>query len=31
MLNITIDPNLKQDWPKATLGCVQCKVVTQPS
>ena len=31
MLNITIDPNLKQAWPKATLGCVQCKVVTQPS
>ncbi len=27
MLNITIDPNLKQAWPKATLGCVRCKVV----
>ena len=31
MHNITIDPNLKQVWPKAMLGCVQCKVVTQPS
>ena len=31
MHNITIDPTLKQVWPKAMLGCVQCKVVTQPS
>lgn len=31
MVNITIDPQLKALWQQAALGCVQCRVVTQPS
>ena len=31
MVNITIDPQLKEVWHQAALGCVQCRVVVQPS
>ena len=31
MVNITIDPQLKKVWQQAALGCVQCRVVVQPS
>lgn len=31
MHNITIDPTLKQVWPKAMLGCVRCRVQVEPS
>ena len=31
MVNITIDPQLKKLWQQAALGCVQCRVVVQPS
>ena len=31
MVNITIDPQLKEVWQQAALGCVQCRVVVQPS
>ena len=31
MVNITIDPQLKKVWHQAALGCVQCRVVVQPS
>lgn len=31
MVNITIDPQLKKIWQQAALGCVQCRVVVQPS
>lgn len=31
MVNITIDSQLKAVWQQAALGCVQCRVVVQPS
>ena len=31
MVNITIDPQLKEVWQQAALGCGQCRVVVQPS
>ena len=31
MVNITIDPQLKEVWHQAALGCVQCRVVVHPS
>jgi len=31
LVNITIDPQLKEVWHQAALGCVQCRVVVQPS
>lgn len=31
MVHITIDPKFKAIWPNAALGCVQCRVVTEPS
>lgn len=31
MINITIDSQLKAVWQQAALGCVQCRVVVQPS
>ena len=31
MVNITIDPQLKEVWQQAALGCIQCRVVVQPS
>jgi len=31
LVNITIDPQLKKVWQQAALGCVQCRVVVQPS
>lgn len=31
MLNIKIEPNLKELWPNAVLGCIQCKVQVHES